>query len=100
MTDYSFVPDEIKVPAGNVVRLTLINKGGLPHELAVLSNGSIATPPFTLADEMNVIWEVELQPGASQTVTFQAPSTPGEYHVVCGLPEHLERGMEGRIVVE
>jgi len=100
MTEYTFVPDEIAVPAGAQIKLTLVNRGKFSHEVAFMLSGNQASPPFTLADEVNVTWEHEMSPAASQTVTFQTPTEPGEYQMVCGLPGHLEQGMQGTLVVQ
>lgn len=41
-----------------------------------------------------------LGPGESETVTFNAPSAPGEYAYVCTFPGHFAAGMKGVLVVE
>jgi uncharacterized cupredoxin-like copper-binding protein len=99
MRDYDFVPREITAPAGAKIKLTLVNKGEQPHEVAFMLAGKEASPPFTLGDENNVTWELELAPGAEQTITYQVPDQPGEYQMVCGIPGHLEHGMQGTLFV-
>ena len=36
----------------------------------------------------------------TETVTFTAPTEPGEYQVVCGIEGYLEGGMLGELVVK
>lgn len=41
-----------------------------------------------------------LGPGESETVTFNAPSEPGDYEYVCTFPGHFAAGMKGVLTVE
>ena len=50
-------------------------------------------------DQVNVYWDVEVQPGQSVTATFTAPVEPGEYVVTCGIQGHLEAGMSAKLMV-
>lgn len=95
MDDYGYLPHELKAPAGARVKITLVNKGSETHEMAFLIQGYQAEALFDIGDERNVFWEVELSPGAKQTVTLIAPEDPGTYQMVCGLPGHMEQGMVG-----
>ena len=54
---------------------------------------------FGPEDEGNIYWEVELESGKSDTVTFTAPTETGEYQVVCGTEGHVEKGMIGQLIV-
>jgi uncharacterized cupredoxin-like copper-binding protein len=100
MTDFKFTPDQWEVAAGGEVSLTLINEGTQEHEYVIMILGKDATVPFDDDDEGNIFWEHELQPGETGTVTFTAPSEPGEYHIVCGTAGHLEAGMRGTLTVK
>lgn len=99
MTDFKFTPDTYEVPAGSEVTLHLNDKGTLAHEFVIMKLGKQATIPFDDDDEGNIYWEKELETGESETVTFTAPSEPGEYEVVCGTPGHLEQNMVGKLTV-
>jgi len=99
MEEFRFIPDSFSVPAGAQVTLELENTGALEHELAIMLLGKEATLPFDDDDEGNIYWEAELQPGNKQTVTFVAPSEPGDYQLVCGTAGHLEQGMKGTLTV-
>jgi plastocyanin len=97
--DFKFIPEHWSVPAGAKVTLTLNNTGALDHTWIIMKQGTSATMPFDADDEPNVLWKAEAKAGESQTFTFDAPTDPGEYEVVCGTPAHLEQGMKGSLTV-
>lgn len=99
LTDFTFTPNTFTVPAGEQLTLALSNTGAVEHEFVIMKLGTQATSPFDEDDEPNVYWEVELDKGKSDTVTFTAPTEPGEYQVVCGTQGHLEAGMIGTLTV-
>ena len=78
-----FDPVSVAVPAGAHVVLTFENRGTVPHNLTFSEGPDAKTS--------NVV-----QPGASETIEFDAPSEAGEYKFVCT----LHPGMEGTLVVE
>jgi plastocyanin len=100
MKEYVFDPSTIELPAGAEVTLNLTNSGTLEHEMVIMIFGKEATVPFDDDDEPNIYWEHELEMGESETVVFTAPSEPGEYQIVCGIPAHLEQGMKGTLIVK
>jgi len=99
-TDFKFEPTSWTVSAGNEVELTLTNDGTLEHEWVIIKQGMEVTIPFDEDDEDKVYWEMEAQPGDTNTETFTAPSEAGTYTVVCGIPAHLEQGMTGTLIVK
>lgn len=99
LSDFKFTPDKFIVPAGQQITLTLSNKGAVEHEFVIIKKGEQVTIPFDADDEEKVYWEHELEPGKTETVTFTAPSEPGEYEVICGVEGHLEAGMKGTLTV-
>jgi len=99
-TDFKFEPDGWTVAAGQPVTLTLTNRGANEHEWVLLKEGMTVTPPFGEQDEDKVFWEIEVEPGATQTATFTAPKEAGTYDVICGTPGHLEQGMRATLVVK
>jgi uncharacterized cupredoxin-like copper-binding protein len=59
------------------------------------------TPPFGEKDEDKILWELDgVQPGTSKSDTFTAPTEPGEYDVICGIPGHIELGMVATLIVK
>lgn len=97
MTDFAFSPSEVSVPAGQEITLELSNKGAVEHEWVIMKEPG--TQPFDADDEEKVYWEIELEAGESTTVKFTAPSTSGEYQLICGIPGHWEAGMVGKLMV-
>ncbi len=99
MTDFVFNPNNFTVPAGEEITIEATNNGAVEHELVIFNFGTDAGDKFDDEDEDNIYWEVEVEPGESTTVTFTAPSQPGEYFVSCGIAGHLEAGMVGKLIV-
>ena len=99
LTEFQFNPNEFTVPAGKEITLSATNNGAVEHEFVIFNLGQTAGDKFGDEDEGNIYWEVEVLPGESKTVTFTAPSEPGEYYVTCGIEGHLESGMTGKLIV-
>ncbi|NUQ86408.1 MAG: cupredoxin domain-containing protein [Anaerolineales bacterium] len=99
MTDFSFTPNTFTVPAGKEITVQVSNEGVVEHEFVIMKFGAEVTSPFDDDDEANIYWEIELEPGESETVTFTAPSEAGKYQISCGTPGHHEAGMTGTLTV-
>ncbi|MDR7416891.1 MAG: cupredoxin domain-containing protein [Armatimonadota bacterium] len=82
--EFSFEPKEIKVKAGQPVKLLLENKGVIEHDI-VIEKLNAKTQP--------------LKPGKSAEVSF-TPKAKGRYLIYCSVPGHKEAGMTGTLVVE
>ena len=100
MTDFSFTPSEMSVPTGQTITLSATNKGANEHEFVIMNLGQEVSVPFGDDDEGKIYWEVEVGSGESKGVTFTAPSQPGKYQIVCGIPGHIEHGMLGTLTVQ
>lgn len=100
MKEFTFSPASVTVPAGAEVTLKLTNSGTLEHSWIIMLKDKQATIPFDADDEANIFWQVKLDPAQSNSYTFTAPSEPGDYELVCGVPAHLEAGMKGTLIVE
>ncbi len=101
ITDFAYSPNTFTVPAGAKVTLHATNKGAVEHEFAIMKLGTSVAPPFGDKDEGNIYWELdEIQAGSTKSDTFTAPTEPGTYEIVCGLPNHIEQGMVGQLVVK
>jgi uncharacterized cupredoxin-like copper-binding protein len=96
-TDYAFDPESWTVPTGETITVTLVNEGEEPHEWVLIEQGTTleSSPDFT---EDMVVWEIEAEPGGTESGEFTAPET-GSYQIVCAIPGHLEAGMEGTLEV-
>ena len=99
MTDFAFSPNVFTVPAGAEITVKGYHDGAVAHDFIIMNLGTSAGDTFDEADRVNVYWEFKLQPGGSATVTFTAPSAPGEYQIVCGTPGHLQAGMLAKLIV-
>ncbi len=99
MTDCQFQPNTFTVPAGQQITLSAKNNGGVVHSFVIMKKGQSAGTEFTDADQPNVYWQVEIQPGGSTDTTFTAPQDPGEYEFVCHVPGHIQAGMVGKLTV-
>ncbi len=103
---------EIRVKAGSKVQLTFNNNDDMQHNFVITQPGAAnAVGEAALAlglkgIEMHYIPDMGevlfhsnvLQPEASETIYFTAPSKPGIYQYVCTFPGHHAL-MQGRLVV-
>lgn len=99
MTDFSFTPGTFTVPAGQEITIALSNEGAVEHELVIMKFGAEVSAPFDQNDQENVYWHAKLLHGGSETLTFTAPTEPGEYLVSCSTSGHHEAGMQGKMIV-
>ena len=100
-TDTGYDSSTYTVPAGAQVTLNMTNKGVLEHEFAILKLDQHVTPPFGEKDEDKILWELDgVEAGTAKSGTFTAPTQPGSYDVICGLPAHIEKGMTATLVVK
>lgn len=82
--EFAFEPKEVKVKAGQPVKLVLENKGVIEHDIVL--------------DKLGVKTSV-IQPGKAAELTF-TPKAKGRYPILCSVPGHKEAGMTGTLVVE
>ena len=92
----------LEVKAGSKVRLIFNNNDDMTHNVVVVSPGSadevgnLALQLGLKGSQMNyvpisskVLFHTGLlQPGASESIYFVAPSKPGEYMFICSYPGH------------
>jgi uncharacterized cupredoxin-like copper-binding protein len=99
MKEFMFEPTDFTVPAGKEISIQLVNDGAIKHEFVIMKLGTEVSVPFGDDDEGNIYWEHEVDAGKTETVTFTAPSEPGEYQVICGISGHMEAGMVAKLTV-
>lgn len=100
-TDKGYDSPTYTVPAGAEVTLNMTNNGVLEHEFAILKLGQHVTPPFGAKDEDKILWELDgVAAGTTKSDTFTAPTEPGEYDIICGVPGHIELGMTATLIVK
>lgn len=83
-SEFKFEPSEIRVEQGDAVRIILVNKGALSHNLHLRD-----AKPKTKT----------LQTGASDALKFTAEES-GTVRFFCNVPGHKDAGMTGQISVE
>ncbi|HEX3303051.1 MAG TPA: PQQ-dependent sugar dehydrogenase [Thermomicrobiales bacterium] len=83
LVDIAFQPNELTIPAGQDVTITLTNKGKLPHTFTIDQLGVDSGP---------------VQPGDTATVKINAQA--GDYQYYCKTPGHKEAGMVGTLHVK
>ncbi|MDW3191568.1 MAG: azurin [Cytophagales bacterium] len=109
-----FDTDEIKVPAGSKVELTLNHTGSFPkesmgHNLVILSQGvdlndyaqramSESASNYVIEGDEIIAATIIIGGGESTTITFDAPAA-GTYQFVCTFPGHFF-AMQGNFIVE
>ena len=100
--DMRFTPEVLVVERGETVRLNVVNKGELLHELVLgTSEGldehsqAMRKQPGMEHDEPQM---VHVQPGEQGEILWQF-GEPGEFRFACLLPGHFDAGMVGRVVV-
>lgn len=81
---FRFSPATIEARPGQQLAIRVVNKGASAHDFSLVD----------LKVETGLI-----DPGREKTITFTAPSRPGEYQFVCTVPGHLQLGMQGKLVV-
>lgn len=109
---------QLTVKPGAVVQIKLTNIGKMPamamsHNLVVLTADADAQAfataaasqsanqyfPSSLADQV-IAHTRMLGPNESDTITFTAPTEPGDYEYICTFPGHFAAGMKGILSVE
>lgn len=99
MTEFMFSPTDFTVPAGEEITIELSNNGAVVHDFVIMKYGTEVGQDFDEDDLANVYWDAKLEPGTSDSLTFTAPSEPGEYQIVCGIAGHYLAGMVATLYV-
>ena len=100
LTDFQFTPNQFTVPAGQEITINVTNTGAVVHNFIIMKLGTTAGATYEEDDDANIYWgEKDIQPGGDLSVTFTAPTEPGEYEVVCRTEGHIASGMVGKLVV-
>lgn len=115
--DLRFSQDHITVAPGEKVSVKLVNKSHLPasamsHNWVLLKSGTDASAfdnaarsasdnayiPKSMSDRV-IAHTAMVGGGHSDTVTFAAPTKPGDYEYICTFPGHFRAGMKGTLTV-
>jgi plastocyanin len=85
LDDFLIRPQELRVPKGKRLTLTVVNRGRLAHTLRIRG----ATK--------NVLAFTAIRPGESKTRAFSPAA--GTYTMYCVLANHEELGLYGKLTV-
>lgn len=104
MDEWDMTPSITSVPAGKVSFLA-VNQGKVEHEVVVLKTDKSPKDMVMALGGMKVdettsgetIGEVEVEAGATGASTFDLG--PGQYVLICNVPEHYKAGMVSQITV-
>lgn len=88
---------EIRVKAGDMVTINLVNNGKMPHAFGVLTNPE--DPESIVFDAKFGSPDNPLLRGQTGSVTFIADRA-GNYFYICTVPGHEVLGMKGNFIVE
>jgi uncharacterized cupredoxin-like copper-binding protein len=103
--EFQYEPALISVPAGQELVITFENTGSVDHSFNILKTDSDLEHVLEQAHDEEQLHEElmleihELPPGASETVTFNAPTEPGDYAYFCSVPGHAQAGQIGTLRV-
>jgi plastocyanin len=86
LDDYLIRPQEIRVPKGHPLTITVFNHGRLGHTFRIRRGATHVLLAITT-----------IQPGQSKTATIKLK--PGKYTMFCALANHEELGMSGKLTV-
>jgi uncharacterized cupredoxin-like copper-binding protein/mono/diheme cytochrome c family protein len=83
LEDIHFSQTQITIAPNTPITINLVNKGAGPHNFNI---------------DALTIHSGDIAPGASGSVTINAP--PGEYEYYCNIPGHKDAGMVGKLIVK
>jgi plastocyanin len=89
MSDYEYHPRDVRVRRGQT--LTVLNEGGIAHNLTVERG------PNQRAETDELAGTGSFLKGDSEQLRIDLP--PGRYVMVCTVPGHRELGMTGSLTV-
>lgn len=106
LTDFTYSPSSITIPAGQPVVLTIHNAGLVEHDFvidkifvsSVVAEGDAAEHemPDMAAESYDL--HISTPVGETSTLKFTAME-PGTYQFFCTVEGHLEAGMIGELIV-
>jgi uncharacterized cupredoxin-like copper-binding protein len=85
----------IKFNTTDVVNITVVNVGSMPHAFALTQTPKTGS---TVLFNAEIGASSYLQPGKQGTVIF-TPNNAGSFYYICPVPGHAELGMYGAVVI-
>ncbi len=107
MTDFFFIPTEIRVKQGETIRLVIANGGQVLHDITSLgfqgdaeASGSVTHEGSTAhGHDDSPTFHAAAESGGTVELLFVA-SEVGEFDLFCSVPGHKELGMTATLIVE
>ncbi|MEI6547183.1 MAG: plastocyanin/azurin family copper-binding protein, partial [Burkholderiales bacterium] len=100
--DMRFSPSVLTVVAGEPVKLVVVNRGKLPHELVIGTAAELAHHQREMtsgsAAHHHSDSEISVEAGQSREV-LRTFDKSGELGIACFQPGHYEAGMKGTLTV-
>jgi len=101
--DMRFVPAEIRVKRGEVVRFLVVNKGKLVHEMVLGTLDELQAHAAMMSQHPGMKHDaapnaLQVAPGKSGELGWQFTEA-GAFYYGCLVPGHLEAGMMGKVLV-
>lgn len=90
MVDIAFKPNMLTIAANSDATVTIHNSGVTTHTFVINDHKNDGKPNLNI--------NVEVAPGATETVTINAPA--GDYYFWCDIPGHEAAGMFGTLTVQ
>ena len=81
----AFNPNDFTVPAGATVTITYTNNSNMPHNINIFNGKDSTAPSLGKTD-------IATGPNNVQTLTFTAPTTPGDYYFWCDVHQTQMQG--------
>jgi uncharacterized cupredoxin-like copper-binding protein len=106
LTDFSYSPSSITIPAGEPVVLTINNTGLVEHDFVVekINVTDVSAQDSGSGHHMHgtdsSTYDLHASTGAGQTNVLQFTALePGTYKIFCSVGGHIEAGMTAELVV-
>jgi len=103
MTDLKFSTGAIAAKAGEVVELSLANKGGIEHDFSIKTfsgdRGFRIEGQDTVSPRAKGDVHAHLRSKQAGLLRLKA-GAPGTYEFYCSVPGHKEAGMKGTLTVQ
>jgi len=106
LTDFAYSSPSITIPAGEPVKLTLINNGAIEHDFVIekvnvkfdLKQDGGSTEHHAHGTQENYDLHISALPSKTSVAQI-AIDEPGTYKFFCSVEGHLEAGMIGELTV-
>lgn len=104
LTDFTFAPSSVTIPAGQPVTITIENKGLVEHDFVIeqvaASMGTMegGSEMHHMGGDSDFAVHAAVQAGGTASLELTVEE-PGTYQFFCSVPGHKEAGMTGELIV-